>query len=193
MTSHFSLPSSLVLLRFIFHAFIDTIAAWSVMCSPLHHSASFPSSKSFHAKQSFTTIGALRFPCHNVHHFHISFSAFARLPPSNRLHTFAINSRYHWPTYRLSKITSKTTIEHSYSQLTPLMERFSYNVHKRRRSLLTSKHLRGCRRKDFESTIARTPELSDQGRALLMEASKIGATREFYEETGTYIRSTSDK
>jgi len=147
-----------VLLRFIFHAFIDTITAWSVICSPyiifptapsfvvfsLHHSASFPSSKSFHAHtQSSTTISALRFPCHNIHYFHISFSAFARLPPSNRLHTFAINSRYHWPTYRLSKITSKTTIEHSSSQLTPLMKRFSYNIYKRRRSLLTSKHLEG--------------------------------------------------
>lgn len=48
-------------------------------------------------------------------------------------------------------------------------------------------------REDFEETIANTPESSHQGPALLVHASKIGAARELFEETGIDIRSALDR
>mmetsp|Transcript_1528 Transcript_1528/g.3255 ORF Transcript_1528/g.3255 Transcript_1528/m.3255 type:complete len:170 (+) Transcript_1528:229-738(+) len=48
-------------------------------------------------------------------------------------------------------------------------------------------------KEDFEAVIARTPGISDQGPALLIQASKIGAARELYEETGIDITSALDR
>jgi len=48
-------------------------------------------------------------------------------------------------------------------------------------------------KEDFDDAIARTPEYSHEGPALLITACRIGVARELYEETGIDVRSALDR